>query len=196
MTTAESLSLTTHHVEQPPPYVAHDTAFVTMASGERSTRFAVTLVQSLRDVATSHSHDIIVLVVRGGLPSNTCFNDTWRRTRGREHIACDGPHTIVEELLESAYIDTLTRLGAILRVINPIPITKYTSEIAGGHQAYWGMSLNRLVIFNMTEYKKIVWMDSDSIAVKNLDHLFGYPTFTSAITHGEPYKQHPLVTRC
>ena len=38
-------------------------------------------------------------------------------------------------------------------------------------------------IFNMTEYRKIVFMDSDTLVFKNIDHLFGpeYPMFT-----GEP----------
>ena len=51
------------------------------------------------------------------------------------------------------------------------------------------MCLTRsMVIWNMTEYKKIVWMDSDTIVVKNVDGLFNYPTFTSSITHGENKK--------
>lgn len=28
------------------------------------------------------------------------------------------------------------------------------------------MALNKLVVFNMTQYRKIVWMDSDTYALK------------------------------
>jgi hypothetical protein len=37
----------------------------------------------------------------------------------------------------------------------------------------------------MTHFKKLVFMDSDTIAFKNLDHLFGpeYPMFTAAMTY-------------
>lgn len=47
------------------------------------------------------------------------------------------------------------------------------------------MSLNKLQIFNMTHFKKLIFMDSDTIAFKNLDHLFGpeYPMFTAAMTY-------------
>lgn len=46
------------------------------------------------------------------------------------------------------------------------------------------MSLNRLVLFNLTQYRKLIWMDSDVLVLKNMDHLFGpeYPTLTSAVT--------------
>ena len=48
----------------------------------------------------------------------------------------------------------------------------------------WGMSLNKMQVFNWTHYRKVVFMDSDTIAFQNLDHLFGpeYPTFTAALT--------------
>ena len=38
-------------------------------------------------------------------------------------------------------------------------------------------------MFNMTQYKKIVWLDADTIILKNIDDLFLRPTFTSSITH-------------
>lgn len=40
-----------------------------------------------------------------------------------------------------------------------------------------------MMIFNFTQYKKIVWMDGDTIVFKNVDDLFDWPTFTSSITH-------------
>ena len=35
----------------------------------------------------------------------------------------------------------------------------------------------------MTQYKKLLWMDSDTLVLKNLDHLFLKPMFTTAFTY-------------
>ena len=37
----------------------------------------------------------------------------------------------------------------------------------------------------MTQFKKIVFMDADTLVFQNIDHLFGpeYPMFTAAMTH-------------
>ena len=35
----------------------------------------------------------------------------------------------------------------------------------------------------MTEFKKIIYMDTDTLVLKNIDHLALEPTFTSAWTH-------------
>ena len=37
----------------------------------------------------------------------------------------------------------------------------------------------------MTQFRKIVFMDADTIVFRNLDHLFGpeYPMFTAALTY-------------
>ena len=42
-----------------------------------------------------------------------------------------------------------------------------------------------LQIFNMTQFKKLIFMDSDTMAFHNLDHLFGpeYPMFSAAMTY-------------
>ena len=81
-----------------------------------------------------------------------------------------------------------------MRVIDWIPRTKYTEGIPGGKESFWGYSLNRLVcvllrwmrcpatiyapcahntrsIFNMTEFKKIIYMDTDTLVLK-VRHAF------------------------
>lgn len=46
------------------------------------------------------------------------------------------------------------------------------------------MALNKLLVFNMTQYRKVMWMDGDTFVLKNIDHLFSpeYPTFTGSVT--------------
>ena len=71
-------------------------------------------------------------------------------------------------------------MGAIIMVVDEIPSTIHTYGIPGGRGTFWGMALNKLRIFNMTQYKKVMWMDGDTLVLKNVDHLFKEPTFTGA----------------
>lgn len=41
--------------------------------------------------------------------------------------------------------------------------------------AYWKETLFKLKVFDLTQFNKIVFLDSDMIVFKNLDHLFGLP---------------------
>jgi len=43
-------------------------------------------------------------------------------------------------------------------------------------------SFNKLRVFNMTAYRKLLWMDADTLALKNIDHLMREPMFTGAFT--------------
>jgi hypothetical protein len=104
---------------------------------------ALAMVQSLRDVNTSVNHDIVVLLPRGGVGSPECHDQKWKKAMGREDIPCSGPSAIAEEIISPAYIASLQRLGAKMRVVDPVPRTKWTNGIPGGTQSFWGMSLNR-----------------------------------------------------
>jgi alpha-N-acetylglucosamine transferase len=45
------------------------------------------------------------------------------------------------------------------------------------------MSFNKLRIFNMTEYKKIMFIDADVLVLRNIDHVMHEPDFTAAFTN-------------
>lgn len=46
-------------------------------------------------------------------------------------------------------------------------------------RAYWNDTFFKLNVFNMTQYEKIVFLDSDLIVLKNIDHLFEMEHFTA-----------------
>ncbi len=80
------------------------------------------------------------------------------------------------------YIDAFRRLGAIVRVIDPIPRTVYTANIPGGSETFWGYALNKLAIFNMTEFDRVVFVDADSLVLRNIDHLASATPFAASST--------------
>ena len=102
---------------------------------------------------------------------------------GSSGVQCSGPDTIAEEIISPQYIATLRdALGAKLEVHDMIPSTQWTEDIAGGRGMFWGQALSKLLVFNMTQYKKLLWMDGDTLVLKNIDHLFLKPMLTAAFT--------------
>ena len=144
-------------------YDFKDTAIFTMAAGNGAARGVIALLQSLRDVRT-RAQDIVVMLSRGGSGTPECLDSSWKRAHGREGVRCTGPDTIAEEIVSPQYLATLTKLGATIMVVPEIPSTQYTEGIPGGRSTFWGMALNKLRVFNMTQYKKILWMDGASRA--------------------------------
>ena len=65
-----------------------------------------------------------------------------------------------------------------------MPLTRPARFSLRHHAAqFWGQALSKLLVFNMTQYKKLLWMDSDTLVFKNLDHLFLKPMLTAAFTY-------------
>lgn len=52
--------------------------------------------------------------------------------------------------------------------------------------SYWNNTLDKLKIFNLIEFKKIVYLDSDMIVLKNIDELFE-KKHMSAVVAGKSY---------
>jgi len=45
-----------------------------------------------------------------------------------------------------------------------------------------GQSFNKLRIFNMTSFSKILFLDADILALRNMDHIMENDMFTGAVT--------------
>jgi hypothetical protein len=155
-----------------------NTAIVTLATGDTSARDAIALMRSLRD-SNTQVPTLLVLLSRGGLGSADCNNQEWRKANKREHIACSAADTIAPEIASQEYLDSFAKMNVQFQVVDPIPDTPYT-VIPGGRQIFWGMAFNKLLVFNMSQYRKLMWMDSDAYVVKNLDHLMKEPMLTGA----------------
>lgn len=53
-------------------------------------------------------------------------------------------------------------------------------NIALGYE-HWNHTLDKLFVFNMTQYDKLVFLDSDMMVIRNIDHLFYYPHMSAVI---------------
>lgn len=137
------------------------TAIVTMAAGNAAARGAIALMQSLRTTGT-RAAELVVMLSRGGEGSPECRDLEWKAARGRENVECTSDSTIEDEIVSPAIIAVLRqKLGVRVFIADMIPSTDFTADIAGGRSTFWGMALNKMQVFNMTQYKKLLWMDSE-----------------------------------
>jgi hypothetical protein len=174
------------HYDADLEYDFADTAIVTMCAGDVAARQAIPLMQSLRDVNT-RVPNIIVMLSRGGIGSADCNSGEVKKARNREGRLCQAPDAVDWEIISQEYLDTFHKLGVQTMVIEEIPSTPFTMHISGGRSLFWGMALNKLTVFNMTQFKRVMWMDGDVFAFKNFDHLFAQADdrfFEGSITYG------------
>lgn len=155
-------------------------AIVTMASSDDTGRLALALMQSLRDVNTSVPH-LVLLLMRGGTGSDNCLDGEWKAARGRRDVRCSAADTIAAEIVSEYLLAEFTRLGVEIVIRDPIATTPYTEGIPGGTGLFWGMALNKLEVFNLTQYRKIIWLDADDYFVRSIDHLAAAPTLTGSL---------------
>jgi len=158
---------------QPTDAELEGTAMITMAAGDEAGMLALALMQSLRDVGT-RSPRLVVMLMQGGQGSPSCKANTPGKCG-----ASDSPGDIVSQEV----VDALHRLGVETPVLPALPASEHTKKIAGGLQAGWGMAFNKLRVFGMTEHRRVLWMDADTLVLRNVDHLLAQPEFTAAFTN-------------
>lgn len=75
----------------------------------------------------------------------------------------------------------LTRYGleyvALDEAIN-VDTTKY--NVAPGYE-HWNNTLDKLYVFSLTDYDKVIFLDSDMMVVRNIDHLFDMPHMSAVV---------------
>ncbi|XP_071732566.1 inositol phosphorylceramide glucuronosyltransferase 1 [Rutidosis leptorrhynchoides] len=67
-------------------------------------------------------------------------------------------------------------------IVTPITLLENPNQVRPTR--FWGV-YTKLKIFNMTDYKKVVYLDADTIVVKNIDELFKCGKFCANLKHSE-----------
>lgn len=144
-----------------------DTAFVTYVMGEIHSRQAVVLMKSLRDSGSADSSQLLVLVGHGPKGGAEC------EANSSVHGYCVREDAPIEDLMGWTYIRAFREMNVELRLAGLVPRSPYTEGIAGGPYAFWGSAFNKIQVLKLTEFKRVVWMDSDTMALQSLAHLMG-----------------------
>ncbi len=78
--------------------------------------------------------------------------------------------------------------GWIVKSIHNIP-NPYTDHSSLEYSSVY----SKLHTWNMTEYERIVFLDSDTLVIKNIDHLFDCGTFCAAMRHSDLFNSGIMV---
>ncbi|KAJ3071250.1 hypothetical protein HK102_006483 [Quaeritorhiza haematococci] len=58
-----------------------------------------------------------------------------------------------------------------------IPVRLIQNGVLGPGHSTWGQSVTKLQVFTLTQYERIIMLDADALALKNMDVLFDLPKY-------------------
>lgn len=94
-------------------------------------------------------------------------------------------HVLVTNNVSKATLEILNQLDVTYEVVDmikmPEQIYDFNMSVNPRMTAVWENCLTKFKIFNLTQFKKIIFLDADIMVLKNLDHLFEKPHMTSAL---------------
>lgn len=82
-----------------------------------------------------------------------------------------------------SYLNSLKNV--LTYAINTINVSSSIRQInAEGHQSKWTNTFSKLKIFDLTDFQKIVFVDSDMLVLKNIDELFQMENMSAVVADG------------
>ena len=92
-------------------------------------------------------------------------------------------------------IERLEALGCVIKIVEPLPVSDAFRErhsrnsqhklapFTKGNKPQFHDPLNnflKLRLWQLEEHDKVIFLDADTLVIKNMDRLFGYPEFVAA----------------
>lgn len=115
------------------------------------------------------------------LPGVLALNESLRRVNSSSPLlVLTSPEIAPEAILK------LQQAGIAVKAILESVQIPANLKAASGH---WGQTFDKLHVFGLTEYEKIVYVDSDMIVLSNIDELFDKPHM-SAVAAGQLLNPH------
>ncbi|KAJ4456771.1 putative glycosyl transferase [Paratrimastix pyriformis] len=129
--------------------LAKDQAFVTICSSDDYCRGALALMLSLRQTGTTR-HLVVMYSPKEISPSTLTILQQFHPSL---HLVPFDP---------SAYRPSQRTIDELERI----------------HKPHWKNSFTKLAAFSLTNFTKVIYIDSDSLVVQNIDELFLLPHFS------------------
>ncbi|KAI8806246.1 nucleotide-diphospho-sugar transferase [Cladochytrium replicatum] len=79
---------------------------------------------------------------------------------------------VVRTLVSDRFVDKLKKFG--MKVID---VELIENQAKGPFHENWKHSMTKILIFNQTQYERIIYMDSDAVVVRDLDWMFDLPPY-------------------
>ncbi|HKX19337.1 MAG TPA: glycosyltransferase [bacterium] len=94
-----------------------------------------------------------------------------------------GLYVVMGSKVRKSVRDTLAKAG--VRMINSqplnIPEQIRLANLSSDHHRHWAGVFEKLIVFSLCQFRKIVYLDSDLLVIKNIDELFDKPHMSAVI---------------
>lgn len=133
-----------------------------------------------------HSKDAYVtLLYRGFLLGARVLGQSLRETGTKMDMV-----VLCAETVPKATKDILAADGWIIRPIENIP-SPYQG--LSKRADYFSGIFSKVYVWNMTEYERVVYLDSDVLVLENIDHMFDCGTFCATFRHSDLFNAGIMV---
>jgi glycogenin glucosyltransferase len=110
--------------------------------------------------------------------------ESWKRTKSKYLFYC-----LINSSIDKDVVSTLKTKGIKLIKFNEIKIPNNLKDY-NDKNCYKGYQVlknyyNKIIIFGLDKFEKIVYMDADMIMLDNIDELFDYPHMSAVMDHRE-----------
>lgn len=100
---------------------------------------------------------------------------SWLKTQSKYDFYCGCTKNVSQHILNN-----LTELGIkIISLPEVSGLEKLKTKLKTSGYNSWIPALNKLAIYNLTQFDKLVFLDADTYIYENVDHLFNYPPITA-----------------
>ena len=123
---------------------------------------------------------VCVLSTNNYLEGVLILAENLRRLRSKFDLLCLINETITDET--KATLDYFN-INYLL-----LPSVEYNNQ--NKVNPHWMFTFDKLNLFKLMDYEKIVYLDSDFLILENLDHLFDYPALS--MPRDIPFHKNPL----
>lgn len=117
---------------------------------------------------------VCVLSTDNYLEGVLVLNENLKRINSKYPLLC-----IINENISEMTKDTLVYFGIEFKEIKNIEYSDSSNSILYGNygynKSYLKNTFDKLNIFSLVEYEKLVYLDSDLLILENIDNLFDYP---------------------
>jgi lipopolysaccharide biosynthesis glycosyltransferase len=119
---------------------------------------------------------VTLLSTESYLPGVLALNESLRRFKSRYPLL-----VVVSNAIQQSTKNLLEKSG--MRVVTCSEGMYVPVEIKN-KSGHWGNTFDKIFIFGLTDYRKLVYVDSDMIVLRNIDELFDKPHM-SAVSAGK-----------
>lgn len=119
---------------------------------------------------------VTLLSTESYLPGVLALNESLRRFKSRYPLL-----VVVSNAIQQSTKNLLEKSG--MRVVTCSEGMYVPVEIKN-KSGHWGNTFDKIFIFGLTDYRKLVYVDSDMIVLRNIDELFEKPHM-SAVSAGK-----------